>query len=78
MKKIIIIITLIILVPITLLYIDGVKSKKEFMDTWNNIDIDFTKVSKDTMEKYGILDYSFRSYDEVKEEMNASGSMTCK
>ena len=43
-----------------------------------NIDIDFTKVSKDTMDKYGILDYSSRSYDEVKEEMNASGSMTCK
>ena len=42
------------------------------------MEIDFGKVSKETMEKYGIEDYSSKTYDEIKKETIADGTFSCK
>ena len=42
------------------------------------LEIDFTKISKSTMEKYGVEDSSSKTYDEIKKETTADGIFTCK
>ena len=44
----------------------------------STIKIDFTKISKATMEKYGVEDSSSKTYDEIKKETTADGIFTCK
>ena len=41
------------------------------------VDIDFRKISKETMEKYEVEDYREKTYDELKEEAKEL-SLTCK
>lgn len=42
------------------------------------IEADFEKISKETMEKYDIEDYSSKTYEEVKKEAISDGNMSCK
>ena len=41
------------------------------------IDIDFNKISKETMEKYEVEDYSDKTYEDLLKEAEDTG-MTCK
>lgn len=41
------------------------------------IEVDYNKISKETMDKYGVEDYSSKTYDELREE-NALENLTCK
>lgn len=41
------------------------------------IDVDYNKISKETMDKYGVEDYSSKTYDEIK-EINALENLICK
>ena len=41
------------------------------------IEIDYNKISKETMDKYGVQDYGLKTYDEIKEEAIGQ-KMTCK
>lgn len=41
------------------------------------IDVDYNKISKETMDKYDVEDYSSKTYDEIK-EINALENLTCK
>jgi len=42
------------------------------------MEIDFEKISKETMTKYGIEDYSSKTYEEIKEEIVSDGVFSCK
>lgn len=42
------------------------------------MEIDFGKISKETMEKYGVEDYSSKTYEELKKETIADGTFSCK
>lgn len=42
------------------------------------MEIDFGKISKETMEKYGVEDYSLKSYEELKKETISDGTFSCK
>ena len=41
------------------------------------IEVDYNKISKETMDKYGVEDYSSKTYDELREE-NALENLICK
>lgn len=43
-----------------------------------SLEIDYEKITKETMEKYGVEDYSSKTYDELKEEFTSDGITTCK
>ena len=43
-----------------------------------NIEIDFDKISKETMKKYDITDYGSKTYDEIKKEITSDGVTSCK
>ena len=43
-----------------------------------SLDIDYEKISKETMDKYAVSDYRTKTYDEIKEEATANNAMTCK
>ena len=43
-----------------------------------SLEIDYEKISKTTMEKYGVEDYRDKTYDEIKEEIASDDTMTCK
>ena len=42
------------------------------------IDIDYSKISKDTMKKYEIEDFKDKSYKEIKKIATENDGMTCK
>lgn len=42
------------------------------------MEVDFEKISKETMEEYGIEDYRSKTYDEIKKEATSDGNMSCK
>lgn len=42
------------------------------------IDIDYSKISKDTMKKYEIEDFKDKSYKEIKKIATENDEMTCK
>lgn len=42
------------------------------------MEVDFEKISKETMEEYGVEDYSTKTYDEIKKETTSDETMTCK
>ena len=42
------------------------------------LEVDYEKISADTMEKYEVEDYSEKTYDELKEEVTSNGIFTCK
>lgn len=42
------------------------------------MEIDFGKITKETMEKYGVEDYSLKTYNEIKEEMLSDEIYSCK
>ena len=43
-----------------------------------SMEIDFEKITKETMDKYGIQDTTKKTYDEIKEETIADGTMSCE
>ena len=43
-----------------------------------NMEIDFEKISKETMEKYDIEDYTSKTYDEIIKDTTYDGVMYCK
>lgn len=42
------------------------------------VEIDYKKISKETMNKYSVEDYSSKTYDEIKAETIADGTLSCK
>lgn len=42
------------------------------------IEIDYEKITKETMEKYGVEDYRSKTYEEIKKETTADGTFSCK
>ena len=42
------------------------------------LDIDYEKITKETMEKYGVEDYRSKTYEEIKKETTADGIFSCK
>lgn len=42
------------------------------------MEIDFEKISKEIMEKYGVEDYTSKTYDEIESETTFDGVMSCK
>lgn len=42
------------------------------------MEIDFKTITKETMEKYGVEDYSLKTYDELKKETTSDGTFSCK
>lgn len=42
------------------------------------LEIDFEKITKETMEKYGVEDYRSKTYEEIKKETTADGIFSCK
>ena len=42
------------------------------------MEIDFGKISKETMEKYDIEDYTSKTYDEIIKDTTYDGVMSCK
>lgn len=42
------------------------------------IEIDYEKISPETMKKYDIEDYSSKTYDEIKKETTSDGTFSCK
>ena len=42
------------------------------------LEIDFEKITKETMEKYGVEDYRSKTYEEIKKETTADGTFSCK
>lgn len=42
------------------------------------MEIDFGKISKEVMDKYGIEDYSSKTYEELKNETVSDGTYSCK
>ncbi len=43
-----------------------------------SMEIDFEKITKEIMDKYGVEDYRTKTYDEIKKETTADGVMSCK
>ena len=43
-----------------------------------SMEIDFEKITKEIMDKYGIEDYRTKTYDEIKKETTSDGVMSCK
>ena len=43
-----------------------------------SMEIDFEKISKEVMDKYGVEDYTTKTYDEIKKETTVDGVMSCK
>ncbi len=43
-----------------------------------NLEIDYTKISENTINEYGLEDLRGKSYDEVKKITEESGEATCK
>lgn len=43
-----------------------------------NIEVDYEKISKETMEKYEVKDYSTKTYDEIIEDTTYDNVMSCK
>ena len=42
------------------------------------LEVDYEKISKETMEKYGVEDYSTKTYDEIKKQIIEEENMSCK
>lgn len=42
------------------------------------MEVDFGKISKETMEKYSVEDYSEKTYDEIKKEITSDETFSCK
>ncbi len=42
------------------------------------LEIDYEKITKETMEKYGVEDYRSKTYEEIKKETTADGIFSCK
>lgn len=42
------------------------------------IEIDYEKITKEVMEKYGVEDYTSKTYEEIKEEMISDEIYSCK
>lgn len=43
-----------------------------------SLEIDYEKITKEIMDKYGVEDYTTKTYDEIKEEATKNNAMTCK
>lgn len=43
-----------------------------------SMEIDYEKITKEIMDKYGIEDYTEKTYEELKDEATADGTMTCE
>lgn len=43
-----------------------------------SMEIDFEKITKEIMDKYGVEDYRTKTYDEIKKETTSDGVMSCK
>lgn len=42
------------------------------------IEIDYEKITKETMEKYSVEDFRSKTYEEIKKETTADGIFSCK
>ena len=62
--------------------VDGFKKSIQFDDkkyTFTvTMEIDYTKISKETIEEYGLGDISTKTYDELKQSLASNENLTCK